>query len=967
MIRIRTGYSFRQAAGHVKEVAQRLKEIGAQEAPITDRASTFGWLAWKQEAEALGLRPIYGVELAVTADIAAKKPVVDYWTFLARDSLKPINDLVALATSQFRYQPLLRMDQALDAVGACSVMVGHRAQLAGLKPPEGPVAIGLTGATSRGYLKAAIRDGWRLVATGDNRFPRAEDKPFYEVLVGKNAEVQTYPQHILSAEEWWDTVRTHVDSREIALALDRAEEWRAASTAVPLRAELPHPPRPDTLEGLCRAGAAALGIDLENEVYKARLLKELSLIEQKGYEDYFYIVADLVQWARKRMIVGPARGSSCGSLVCYLLGITRVDPIPYGLIFERFVDVNRTDMPDIDIDFSDQERWQVFDYLASQYGPDHVARLGTVAYFRPRSALAEIGPALRIPPWVCTAVTESLIERSSGDSRALQTLEDTLATTPAGRRFAEKYPNAMVITRFEGHPRHYSQHAAGVVIASEPISKYVAIDNRTHATMCDKEDAEKLNLLKIDALGLTQLSIFEDTISAAGLEQSILDEIPLEDQAAFDILNAGSFSGIFQFNGIALQSITEQFKVTRFNDIVSITALGRPGPLASGGAHEWVRRKNGISPITYPHPLFEPYLSDTLGIPLYQEQVMEIGRNIGNLSWADVSALRKAMSKSLGKEYFDQFGDPWKAAAIAKGVAPKDAEKIWDDLCAYGAMGFNKSHAVAYGLISYWCCWFKAHYPHEFAAASLTHEKNPDAQIKMLREMESEGFIYEPFDADLSADKWRAVVRGTQKVLLGPLTNVEGVGPKGQETLLSARARGERPPDALMKRLNAGKTKLHSLWPISDAFKRLIPDPLAVKLHSPVSKIGAMEKRARDYEVVLFCTFIKINPRDENEEIMVARRGHRIEDGMETSLNLQMMDDTGQIFGKVSRYDYAKIGPDIVDRGRSGKALYLVKGLMRGHRGDPSNTFKMVSVKRVRYIGDLDVSLTELEPEPEAA
>jgi DNA polymerase III alpha subunit len=954
VFKVRSGYSFRAAAGKIDKVLDRLQELGCEYAPITDRASTFAFYRWSKAAKARGMKPVFGVELAVTDSMNAKKPSTDFWTFVAQDSVEPINALVTLATTQFRYQPLLTLDQALAATGV-SKMTGHRPpmRLWDMQPQD-DVAVMLAPSSPVAVVRRAREGGWQFAASSDNRYPSAADRGFYEILTGRNAETQTYPQHILSPEEWAKSVSHHgLSKADLIGAQALSRQWLGKGTATLKTSSLPHFQSEKTLLELCTEGATKLNCNLDDPEYRARLHRELDLIELKGYQDYFHIVADICAWARSRMIVGPARGSSCGSLVCYLLGITTVDPIPFGLIFERFVDINRSDMPDIDIDFSDQQRGQVFKYIEQKYGQDHVARLGTVAMFQPRSALAEVGMGLSIPKWKCDAVAESMIERSSGDSRALNTLEDTLMTMPAGRRLLEDHPECRVVAQFEGHPRHYSQHAAGVVISAEPVANFVAVDHRTGATMCDKKDAEdSYNLLKIDCLGLTQLSVFEDALALAGLPQGHLETLPLDDVAAFDVLNKGQWSGIFQFNGQALQSITKQFHVDKFDDIVSVTALGRPGPLASGGAHEWIRRRNGANPVTYPHPVFKEYLEGTLGIVIYQEQVMEIGRNIGGLSWEQVTLLRKAMSKSLGKEYFDQFGDPWKAGAIAKGVEPAATVKIWDDLCAYGAWSFNKSHSVAYGLISYWCCWLKAHFPFEFAAATLSHEKDPARQIQLLREMKAEGYDYVPVDPEISERKWAVGHKAGQRYLVGPLHNVKGIGPKLVSQIISSRNRKEPMPDRARKLLANPVTDIDSLWPVRDGFKRLLPDPAARNINTSPTAIIDAQPEGDDQTFLFFCTLSKINPRDENEAVIMARRGHEIKDGKTTSLNLQLTDDTDTIFGKITRWDYEKLGRPIVDCGRVGKALYAIKGTMRAN-----TTFRMITVKAVRYIGDLDKSI----------
>lgn len=924
----------------------RLKEVGATAAPISDRASTFGFVRWKKLAEKNGLVPIFGVELAVTDSINAPRPVSDYWTFFAAGSILDINTLVETATAQFRYEPLLTYEQANAAKGVVKI-VGHRSMLSKVKKGK-DVYVGLSPASTSAYIEEAKRLKLPLIATSDNRYPTEDQSPLFEVICG--AQMQTYPQHILSDPEWKEAVRYAASKEDVRSAIEARSKlfgrkgWPSLEIASVLV-----PKRPATLLTMCQRGAKKLGVDLKDPIYSARLKRELDMIKSKNFEDYFYIVADLVMWARERMIVGPARGSSCGSLVCYLLEITTVDPIPFGLIFERFIDVNRSDLPDIDIDFSDQKRQLVLDYLSNKYGPEHVARLGTVNMYQPRSAIKEAGGALGVPRWKTDAALDGLIERSSGDSRALQQLEDTFKDTPAGQELIKAHPEMMIATKMEGHPRHAGQHASGVIITESPVRNFVAIDMRTGATHCDKKDAEALNLLKIDALGLTQLSVFEDALELAGLDRLALEKLPLDDPEAFEVLNKRNYSGIFQFNGLALQGLVEQITVDHVEDIISITALARPGPLISGGANTWTKRKRGDQPVEYPHPLFAPYLETTMGVVLYQEQILTIGREIGGLSWAEVTELRKAMSKSLGKEYFDKFGDKFKAGAVEKGIPLELTQQIWDDMCAYGAWAFNRSHSVAYGIVSYWCCWMKAHYPLEFAAATLTHETDDLKQIQTLRELNDEGVTYLPVDPDLSTDKWTVGEKDGERRLIGPVQNVIGIGPKIMQQIVSSRARGEPMPAKAAKLLANPRTKLDSLWPIADAFSRVMPDPTERNIFSPPTKIIDIETNGtKQHDVLVFAIITKLAPRDENELISVQKRGGvRIEDGPTAFVNMWLTDDTGTIFAKVSRWDYNRIGKEIVDRGAVGKCLYAFKGQVPGD-------FRMLAVKQVRFIGMLD-------------
>lgn len=939
----------------------RLKEIGAPYAPITDRASTFGFYKWSKLCAKEGLKPVFGVELAVTRETGEKRPPSDYWTFIAQDTLGPINRLVELATNQFYFKPLLTYSQAINAEGVTKIC-GTRPMFNWDDDEEmadvlaGGVHFPLSPSASLAVVNRALAAGMKPVATSDNRFVRPEDFIFYETLVGRNADSEPTDQFIQSAEQWRQSVKYLASPEVIEAAEANSAAIAEACSASVQKATLPTPDKPQTLQAMCALGAEELGVDLSNPTYAARLARELTLIKDKGFEDYFYIVADIVQWARKQMIVGPARGSSCGSLACYLMKITTIDPIPNGLIFERFIDVNRNDLPDIDIDFSDQQRHLVFEYITNKFGADKVARLGTVANFHPRSAMQECGGALGVPRWETDAVADVLIERSSGDSRALDTLLDTFENTDAGRKLLEKHPQMKIAVRFEGHPRHHSQHAAGVVLSERPITDYVAIDSRTGATMCDKKDAEEgYGLLKIDALGLTQLSIFEDALALAGLPRDHLEGLPMDDPKAFEVINKQQWAGIFQFNGLALQSLAKQTKTVAFEDIVNITALARPGALTSGGATEWITRKNLIQrgtirreDLQYPHPLFKPHLEETLGVVTYQEQVMNIGREIGDLSWEDVTLLRKAMSKSLGKEYFDQFGDRWKAGARLKGIPDDVLTKVWDDLCAYGAWCFNKSHSVAYGTISYWCCWFKAYYPTEFAAATLSHLEDNSKIIQMLREMAAEGVDYVPFDLEHSEKKWRTIVVDGKKKLLGPLSMVKGVGPKTVNQILGARARGEKAPERARKIFENATTDIDTLWPIRARIEELMPDPAERNIFTkPTEIIKIDESHTVETTFLIFGVARTINPRDENEPIMIARRGYRITSGPTSSLNLQMEDDTGIIYCKISRFHFEKLGAAIVARGRPGKSLYAIKGkAMAGRR--------FLMVESVRFIGDME-------------
>lgn len=941
---VRSGFSFRCAAGHITDVVDRAKECGWSSVALTDRSSTYGFVDFTKACKKAGLRPVYGVELAIVPERGAAKPIIDYWRFIAKDSIRPINELIWQATSESEGRgrtPALLYNQAIDARGVYKV-TGERALLSEFSPAE-DLFVSLSPSVSRGFYRTAAAAGHQFCATSDNYYPRAGDKEFYRVLIGMNSSTQTYPMHVLDDQEWLVHHSKTASVEDCRAALANRDLILEGSTAKLERAELLVAEKPRTLRQMCLDGAARLGVDL-NDVYSERIDRELKMIEEKNFQDYFYIIADMVIWARERMIVGPARGSSCGSLVCYLLGITTVDPIPYGLIFERFIDVNRADLPDIDIDFSDARRHLVFEYMERKYGWDHVARLGSVGTFMARSALRQAGISLRIPDWRTDKLADSIVKRMAGDSRAAQTIEDTLTGTDPGRELMAEFPEIMVVTRMEGHPSNAGQHAAGVVLTERPMTDHVAIDARTGAIMADKKDAEELNLLKIDALGLTQLSIFERCLDLIGVSDhgSFLLGLPLDDQAAFDVFNRGHFSGVFQFNGASVQTIAKKTGVHKFSDIVDITALARPGPLASGGTDDWIRRRVGEAEVEYPDPMIEPYVSDTLGIMIYQEQVMRIGREIGDLSWGEVSELRRAMSRSLGVEFFSSFGDKWVAGAIRKGLAPERARAFWLDMCEFGAMGFNKAHSVGYGYISYWCAWLKAHHPMEFAAATLDADTG-DAykQIKTLRELRDEGIDYVPIDPLHSGDRWEIAERDSRRVLVGPLSQVHGVGPKTVAEILSCRRRGEPLRASVAKKLDVARTEIDSLYPVADA----VGDPTAHGIETRPTPIRDV-KAGDSGSVVIIGIVDVINPSDVNSLPKVAARGGRVLSGPSMALNMFVHDDSDEMLCRIDRKDYERLARPIIDRGRAGKVIYAFKGTV-------PRDFRMLSVKQYKLIKEL--------------
>lgn len=931
-MRIRTGNSFRTAVGHLPDVMSRLKDIGWKVAPISDRLSTFGYAKWTKLAKTNGMRPIYGVELGVSHNPALKRPPMDYWTFFATENLVSLHELVHHATKEgIGKEPNLLYHEAIEAKGVIKIAGNFLVPEKLPKKIPKDFYVALSPSTPIALYREIKKRKIPFIAASDNNFPRQDDLEFYRVAL-RRSSTQTYPQWILSDEEWKDAC-WFADPADLKSAIKNRDAAFKRCTAVMRQADILRPKITKTLRQMCVEGAKKKSVDLKEPVYKARLDRELALIEEKKFEDYFFVIADMVQWAKQRMLVGPARGSSCGSLVCFLLDITAVDPIPYGLLFERFIDINRSDLPDIDIDFSDTERHLVFEYATKKYGKGHIARLGTVGSYQPRSALNQAAFVYRIPKWR----VEKLADQSPDE---IQIDDKTLS----------EFPELSIAHRLVDHPTNPSQHAAGIVITQEPVINFVAIDARTNSTMCDKYDAEAFNLLKIDALGLTQLSVMERTFSLIGVKDNpneFLSRIPLDDPAAFEIFNQQRFSGVFQFNGSALQSLAKLVEVSRLEDIVSLTALARPGPLASGEAHAWVRRKNGQERIAYPHPLFEPILEPTLGTMVYQEQVMRIGRDIGDLSWEQVTGLRKALSKSMGPEAMNVYGEPWKAAARQKGIPLDVIDKVWSDICSHGSYSFNRSHAVAYGIVSYHCAWLKAHHPVEFAAASLDAESNPATMMTILREIRKEGVDYVPVDPDVSTDRWELTESDGKRVLVGPLSVIDGIGPVAMRDIVTLRREGKKLPERLRKRLENVKTSIDTLEPIKSRLGELYPDGLHMAgVQSEPTPIEEIQMGYRGMPVAIG-VITRANIIDENEPQRVLNRKGRRYTGQTQALNMFIRDDSGEIFAKIDRSVFDELSPQIMDKVRIGKSIFALKGTV-------PNSFRMISVQRIKYIGEMD-------------
>lgn len=922
-LRVRTEYSFRKAFGSV----ERYLALSSGAMAMTDNG-TWGHVAFAKAAKNAGIKPIFGVEILVM--VGGEQPKVRgagaVMAFLARtdEGLRELYQLVSTANDQFYYVPRLSYDQVNAVSEHVWILSGVNANLDKLaRRPNVVLELSPAGGA---WNRRAAASGWPCVLTADNAYPAPEDRKAYEILAWQNKNTRTTLMHLPDLYTLRAAVPEATD--EMVARTDAIAESCVAHLP---RAEMVRPEKLLSLRTMCEAGIAERKLTWTDE-YAARLTRELDMIEEKKFEDYFYVIADLVNEAKRHMLVGPARGSSAGSLVCYLLGITDVDPILHGLMFERFIDITREDLPDIDIDFQDEHRDTMFTYLEQKYGKERVGRLGTVMRYKAKSVMGDVAKELGIPEWEIKAVKDAIVERSSGDARAAFAIKDTLEGLDIGKALVEKYPAFTIAGELENHATNTGKHAAGVVISQTPVRDFCA--QSEHGVLCiDKKDAETLNMLKIDALGLRTLSVLSDALAQIGRDRQWLLDYPLNDTDAFEVLNAERFAGIFQFEGYALQILTRQMKVHEFNDIVAITSLARPGPLHSGAATEFVKRRTGAEPVTHMHALAEPLTGETYGIVIYQEQVMAMGRAIGKLSWEDVSELRKAMSKSLGEEFFNRYWVKFEAGAKEHGIPSGEARRIWERMCTFGSWAFNKSHAVSYGLISYWCAVLKAHYPLEFAAACLRRATDDEQSVKVLRELVRAGFEYTPVDSLKSQLNW-SVVDGR---LLGGLTSIKGLGKAKAADILVRRAAGRGYQPGQAKLLAMPRTPFDDIFEAERRYGDWYRNPKAHNvLSGPVSYIKDLHDTG---EYVFIGRILEKNLRDMNEYGSVVKRGGRVMKGNTQFLNLLIEDDTGSIICKIERRDYVELGKPLIE-GAKINDWYLWKGVIR------DSAWRMIMVRR---------------------
>lgn len=838
-LHVHTDYSLLDGACKIDSIVAKAREWRLPALAITDHGNLFGAIDFYRKAEKAGIKPIIGSEIYVAVGKRTDRvPVkgIQHSSFhlllLAKDDAGYKN-LMQLSSAGylegFYYRPrvdkelLSQHAEGLIATSAClrgelshNILNGNleeaRKRASEYVDIFGKddfflelmdVGMAENKIVNKGLLKIAGELSIPVVATNDCHYIEEKDAKAHDVLLclqtGKDLDDKNRlkfktKEFYFKSPQQMKELFSEVPSA-IQNTVGIAERCNLSLNLGTARTYMPRFPLPDGYESnsaylryLARKGVAERYPKVTSAI-EERLEYELNVIDKMGFAGYFLIIKDLIDTAKRKGIpVGPGRGSDVGSLVSYGLSITEVDPLEHNLLFERFLNPERISMPDVDIDFGDERRDEMIHYAMEKYGVDSVSHIITFGTMAARASIRDVGRVLKIPYGEVDRIAK-LIPTEPG-----MTIEKALKSSPELKGLidsSEGYQELVEIAqRLEGLARHASTHAAGVVIAPGKLTDYVPLYKSSDGGICTQysmKSVEEIGLLKIDFLGLRTLTVIEkcaDSIRKRGIQIDI-QKLPLDDEETFELLKKGETLGVFQLESSGMRGILCKLRPSAFSDLVAVLSLYRPGPLGGIQIDEFVDRKNGDKPIVYEHPDLESILKETYGIILYQEQVMQIASKLGGFTLGQADILRRAMGKkqaSVMEETRRAFVD----GAKENKIDSRKANRIFDLMAQFAGYGFNKSHSAGYALISYQTAYFKAHYPVEFMAASLSSEMGSSDRLDiLLKECKRMGI--EVSRPDINTCFYHFAPR-KESILFG-LGSVKNTGRGAIEEIIEARGR----------------------------------------------------------------------------------------------------------------------------------------------------------------------------------
>ncbi len=846
-LHVHTEYSLLDGAIRLRDLFETVKAYGMNAVAMTDHGNLHGALEFYEKATKSGIKPIIGCEVYVAPGSRFDRAPKDrnekernYHLILLAENYSGYRNLIKLVTAAhlegFYYKP--RIDK--EMLKECHEgLIGMSACL------KGEVAVNLANGNvedarsaaeeyarifgsdnffleiqangipeqeivNKGLIQLARELGLPLVATNDCHYMRKEDSRAHDVLlcIQTGKAVQDQKRLRFSTEELYfkspaemeaefshvpealSNTRVIADRCNVELTYGKhifpyfpLEEGVSAEETF---AEVARQGLEQRLEEI-RKKEAAFDEEKEKE-YRERLEEEIRVITEMGFATYFLIVADFVNYAKKEKIpVGPGRGSAAGSLVAYCMEITDIDPIKYELLFERFLNLERVSLPDIDVDFCINGRERVLQYVSKKYGKDHVAQITTFGTLQARAVIRDVGRALGMPYNEVDKIAKLV------PTGKKVTLKEALKLEPSLQELAEKKQTVRelfdVAMALEGLPRHSSTHAAGVVIADKPLTEYVPLyrgNKGEVVTQFPMEYVEKVGLIKFDFLGLRNLTVIDNAVKLVRENHQPdfdIRKIPLDDPRTFELLKSGDTLGVFQLESSGMRDILVRLAPEDFTDIIALVALYRPGPLESGMVENFIQAKHGKIPVTFELEELRPILGPTYGIILYQEQVMKIANVLANYSLGEADILRRAMGKKK-PEVMAAQRERFMKGAMENKIDPRKASHIFDLMEKFAGYGFNKSHSAAYALIAYQTAYLKANYPVEFMAALLNSvQGDTDNILKLINECRDHGIEILPPDVNASEDSF--TVKGN-RIRFG-LAAVKNVGHGAVNAIISTR------------------------------------------------------------------------------------------------------------------------------------------------------------------------------------
>jgi len=780
-LHVHSHYSLLDGLTKIDKLLDACQELKMSSIALTDHGSMYGLVEFYQKAKKRGIRPIIGCEVYVAyEDMHQRRPNIDnkrYHLVLLAKNEQGYRNLVKLTTKAhlkgFYYKPridkkLLREhSQGLIGLSACLTGEIPRAAISGDIARAEKLALEYQDILGKGnfYLEIQHHPGLPdqksandalikisrkynipLVATNDVHYIKPEDAEAQDVLMSIQTDKKISDESRLTmkrddfslrpikqmVKDFKDTPEAITNTQKIVEKCNF--EFELDKTQLP-HFELPNGQTPeDYLKELCQQGLEKRYGSKLNTKALERLDYELGVIKKTGFASYFLITQDFVNWAKENGIgVGPGRGSAAGSLVAYLLNITDLDPIEYDLLFERFLNPERISMPDIDLDFADDRRDEVIQYVRKKYGKNHVAQIITFGTMAARAAVRDVGRALDYSYNFCDQIAK-MIPFGSTLEKAIYESQELHNSYESDENTKQLIDMAM---QLEGVVRHASTHAAAVVITKEPLDKLVPCqhpiqDENSIVTQYEMHAIEDLGLLKIDFLGLKTLTVIQNTLEQIkGInDQKInLADLPLDDSKTFQLFQQANTTGVFQLESQGMKRHLKDLKPTQFEDIIAMCALYRPGPMEF--IPEFIARKHGRREVKYLHPLLEPILKETYGICIYQEQLMRIARDLAKFSLSEADVLRKAVGKKI-KKLLDEQKEKIIERMVKNNIEVKTAKKIWKTIEPFAQYGFNRAHASCYAMIGYQTAYLKANFPIEFMAALMTSEQSDIERIAFL-------------------------------------------------------------------------------------------------------------------------------------------------------------------------------------------------------------------------------------------